>query len=119
MNRLPRPYAGDIWDAELEPVVGHEQGGRRPVLIVSSDMMNQSPAQLVIVAPLTRTDRGIPGHVRIAAPEGGLTDQSIVLCDQVRTISTLRLRRYRGTVRAMTLRDVRRSLMVFLDLPGG
>lgn len=119
MSSSPRPYAGDIWDAELEPVVGHEQGGRRPVLVVSSDLMNQSPAGLVIVVPLTRTDRGIPGHVRIEAPEGGLSDRSVALCDQVRTISTLRLRRHRGAVQSMTLRAVRRSLMIFLDLPPG
>lgn len=115
---MPRPYAGDVWDAELEPVIGHEQGGRRPVLVVSSDMMNQSAAELVIVVPFTRTDRGIPGHVRIASPEGGLTDHSVALCDQVRTISTRRLRRFRGTVQSATLRTVRRSLTIFLDLAG-
>lgn len=87
------------------------------MLIVSSEMMNQSPSELVMVVPLTRRDRGIPGHVRIAPPEGGLTDHSVALCDQLRTISDERLQRYRGTVRLAMLRVVRQSLMIFVDLP--
>ena len=111
------PHEGDVWDALLEPGVGHEQGGRRPVLVVSSEMLNTSPSGLVMVVPLTHRDRGIPGHVGIAPPGGGVTHPLVALCDQVRTISTERLQRHRGTVQRGTLRGVRRALMILLDLP--
>ena len=77
----PTPKRGEVWVADLDPVRGHEQAGRRPVLIVSVDSFNAGPAQLVYVVPLTRTDRGVPLHVAIAPPEGGLRAPSVILCD--------------------------------------
>ena len=87
----PTPKRGEVWVADLDPVRGHEQAGRRPVLIVSVDSFNAGPAQLVYVVPLTRTDRGVPLHVAIAPPEGGLRAPSVILCDAVRSISVTRL----------------------------
>lgn len=66
------PNRGEIWLADLNPIRGHEQTGRRPVLIVSTDAFNHGPADLVFVLPLTRTDRGIPIHVPVNPPEGAL-----------------------------------------------
>ena len=79
------PSRGEIWLADLDPTRGHEQAGTRPVMIVSSDMLNHGPARLVFVAPLTRTDRGIPFHVPINPPEGGVRTRSFILCDAVRS----------------------------------
>jgi mRNA interferase MazF len=56
------PLRGEIWYARLDPIVGREQGGERPCLVFSDDRFNQSRADLVIVVPLTRTERGIASH---------------------------------------------------------
>ena len=86
-----QPSRGQIWLADLNPTRGHEQAGQRPVLIVSPNAFNHGPADLVFVLPLTRSHRGIPLHVPVDPPEGGLTARSSVLCDAVRSISKDRL----------------------------
>lgn len=102
----------------LEPVTGHEQGGERPALIVSNDLLNSSPAELVIVAPITGKDRGIPAHVRVNPPEGGLRKPSAIMADQVRTISRHCLGRRLGTIATATLDQVNDRLRLVLDLGG-
>jgi mRNA interferase MazF len=91
MSATPQPRRGEVWVAQLNPTRGHEQAGRRPVLIVSVNPFNASPAGLVYIAPFTRTVRGIPLHVPVAPPEGGLRAASAILCDAVRSISVERL----------------------------
>lgn len=86
-----RPSRGEIWQADLNPTRGHEQAGKRPVLIVSTNTFNHGPADLVFVLPLTRTNRNIPIHIPIYPPEGGLTSVSYILCDALRSISKDRL----------------------------
>ena len=108
---------GEIWLADLNPTRGHEQAGRRPVLIVSTDAFNHGPASLVFVLPLTRTDRGVPIHIAIEPPEGGLTARSFVLCDALRPIAKERLSgRPWGAVTAQTMRKVEDILRILLDL---
>jgi mRNA interferase MazF len=97
---------GDVWTATLDPVVGHEQGGTRPVLIVSVDHIGTGPGEICIAVPLTRTERGTPLHVRIEPPEGGLDDPSFALPEMVRSISRGRLTHRRGFVRDSTLTQV-------------
>jgi mRNA interferase MazF len=91
MSTTPQPRRGEVWVAQLSPARGHEQAGRRPVLVVSVNPFNASPAGLVYVAPITRTVRNIPLHVPVAPPEGGLRAPSVILCDAVRSISIARL----------------------------
>jgi mRNA interferase MazF len=112
------PSRGEIWEADLDPTEGHEQAGKRPVLVVSNDKFNHGPAELVIVAPLTRTGRRIPLHVEVDPPEGGLSDRSYILCDSVRSISRRRLlgARPRGVVSPETMEDVEDKLRILLDL---
>lgn len=113
----PNPSRGEIWVADLDPTRGHEQAGTRPVLVVSADRLNHSPAGLVFVAPLTRTDRGVPFHVPVAPPEGGLRARSLILCDAVRSISTDRLSGVPwGVVSAQTMALVEDRLRVLLEL---
>jgi mRNA interferase MazF len=112
----PNPKRGDIWDADLEPVKGHEQGGRRPVLIVSDDGLNQSRAELVIAIPLSTKDKKVRSHVAIAPPEGGLTEQSFAKTEAIRSISTDRLSRRRGSVSEQTLAEVELRLRFLLGL---
>ncbi len=106
MNAVPASRQGDVWEARLEPVVGHEQGGTRPVLVVSVDRISGGPGELCIVVPFTRTDRGTPLHVRVEPPEGGLTAVSFALCENVRAISRERLAKRLGGVRDATLEAV-------------
>ncbi len=93
---------GEIYDARLDPVEGSEQGGTRPVIIVSRDVINAySPVVLAIpCTPIKQEKKIYPTQVLIQSPEGGLTNNSIVMADQVRVLSKQRLLNWR----CMTLR---------------
>jgi len=113
----PTARRGEIWVADLDPTRGHERAGKRPVLVVSVNQFNVSPARLVYVAPLTRTNRGIPLHVAVAPPEGGLRAPSVILCDAVRSISVARLVEGPwGVVSSATLAEVEDRLRRVLGL---
>ena len=116
MSTASAPGRGEIWSARLDPVVGHEQGGERPCLVISDDRFNQSRAELVIVVPMTRTERGIASHVSIDPPEGGLKAASFVKCEDVRSISKQRLQARWGTVSARTLAAVEDRLRILMRL---
>lgn len=103
----PSVHAGEVWQVTFDPIVGHEQGGTRPVLVVSSDRFNDLPHSLCVVAPITSRVRDIPTHVLIQPPEAGLSRPSVVMCDQLRTISLDRLEYRRGAVEASTMETVR------------
>jgi len=92
------PARGEVWYVDLEPVRGHEQGGRRPVLVISSDAYNRGPAELLLVIPVTSKQRGVLYHVSLDPPEGGLTNPSDVLCDAIRSISRQRVGRRLGVI---------------------
>lgn len=92
----PAARRGEVYMADPDPVVGHEQGGRRPFLVISIDAMNRSPAELVIAVPLTTTDRNSELHVRLEPPEGGLSRISFALPEMVRVLSTARLKQRLG-----------------------
>ena len=113
----PKPGRGEIWSADLSPTRGHEQAGTRPVLVVSTDTYNRGPAGLVIVVPITRTDRHVPVHVPVEPPEGGVATRSILLCDAVRSISMSRLVGAAwGRVETATLRAVEDRLRLLMEL---
>ncbi len=110
------PSRGDVWQVNLRPHVGHEQGFERPALVVSVDLFNHGPAELIIVVPITTKFKGIPFHVRVDPPEGGLSERSFVKCEDVRAISTHRLVYYRGAVSTDTLSQVEDRLRILLGL---
>jgi mRNA interferase MazF len=103
---VPSAQQGDVWEARLEPVVGHEQGGKRPVVIVSIDQISSGRGEMCIVVPFTRTDRGTPIHVRVDPPEGGLKAVSFALPENVRSISRERLAKRLGSLRDDTLEQI-------------
>ena len=109
-------HRGDNWDADLNPIRGHEQGGRRPVLVVSVDAFNQGPAGLAIVVPITTRDKRIRTHVPIHPPEGGLTEPSFAKCEDIRSIATERLSGRRGRVAPSTMAAVEDRLRILLGL---
>jgi mRNA interferase MazF len=113
---LADPARGEIWFAGFDPIVGHEQGGERPCLVVSDDRFNHGRSRLVIVVPISRTDRGLASHVRIDATEGGLKEISFAKCEAVRSISKQRLKSRWGRVSESTLASVEDRLRMLLSL---
>ncbi len=108
---------GEIWLANLSPTRGREQTGQRPVLIVSADPFNQSPAGLVIAVPLTTRRRDIPTHIEVRPPDGGLRDVSFAMCEQLRTLAADRLASGPfGSVSSAVLRAVEDRLRLLLVL---
>src|SRR6266851_9188838 len=114
----PSPRRGEIWDVNWSPGRGAEQKGIRPALIIQNDRGNTSPSYpLTIVASMSRTEREIPLHVRIApSEENGLTDFTDVKCEQVMTIEKSRLIRLRGSISSEELSRVDTALKVSLSL---
>ena len=110
---------GEVYNARLDPVVGSEQGGFRPVVIVSRDATNDV-LDTVVVVPCTtyRGGRVFPTQALLRAPDGGLRHDSKVVCEQVRVLSRRRLLSYRGAVSAGALAAIDRALLIALDLPG-
>ena len=106
----------DIWFGDLDPMVGHEQAGERPVLVLSSDAFNRSPAGLVVIAPITTRLRGIPWHVLVSPPEGGLTRPSAILCEALRSVSQQRLQYRLGTASGATMQAVQDRLRILMNL---
>lgn len=92
------PRRGEIYLADLDPVVGTEQKGRRPFLILSIQAMNRAPAGLAVGVPLTTTDWFSELHLRIDPAESGLDRISYVMPEMVRSVSTRRFRRRLGRV---------------------
>ena len=110
------PARGEVWLADLNPTRGHEQAGRRPVLVVSEDLFNRGPACLAIILPMTSTVRPIPSHVAVSPPEGGVKTKSAVLCEAVRSISSDRLLQRWGAVAPPTLARIEDRLRILLRL---
>jgi mRNA interferase MazF len=110
------PQRGEIWVANFEATVGHEQAGRRPALILSSDNFNRSAAGLVFGLPLTTRDRKLYFHVQLQKGEGGTSETSFILCDQGRTLSKERLLQRLGAVSPQILKAVADRLRLFLVL---
>lgn len=107
---------GEVWLVNLNPTRGREQRGIRPALVVSADGFNHGRANLVIAVPLTTTRRGVPLHVQIDPPDGGVRETSYAMCEAVRSISTDRLDRHWGKVLPATLAQVEDRLRVVIDL---
>lgn len=106
INKL-HPKQGEIWLFDPEPTKGNEIGKKiRPCLILSNNVWNKIPTGLAIIVPLTSVKKQISTHIEIIPPEGGLTNVSYVLCEQVRSISRDRLIKKIGIVSKKTLNEV-------------
>jgi mRNA interferase MazF len=107
---------GEIWLADLNPVRGHEQAGKRPCLVISVDLFNQGASGLVVVLPITSKQKGISFHVKIDPPEGGAKTQSFIKCEDVRSISVERLDKCWGSVSLETLTEIEDRLRILMGL---
>ncbi|TMC24310.1 MAG: type II toxin-antitoxin system PemK/MazF family toxin [Chloroflexi bacterium] len=117
-DMLPNPRRGEIWDVNWSPGRGAEQQGMRPALIIQNDRGNASPSYpLTIVASMSRTERELPLHVRIAPnDENGLSDDTDVKCEQIMTIEKSRLLRKRGSISTEEMHRVDLALKLSLNL---
>ncbi len=113
---MSQALRGEIWLVGLDPTKGREQAGMRPALVISVDQFNHGAAELVIAIPITSKAKGIPLHVEVKQPEGGLTMNSYVKCEDVRSISTSRLVRKLGAVSAQTVDEVEDRLRILMGL---
>jgi mRNA interferase MazF len=110
------PLRGEVWTCDFDPTRGHEQGMKRLALVVSTNAFNKGPADLVIVLPLTSTARGIPTHVKVSKPEGGVKNDSYILCEHVRSVSKARLTKRWGAVSPSTMAEVGMRIRILLEL---
>ncbi len=108
---------GDIYYADLSPVVGSEQGGIRPVLIVQNDIGNKYSPTVIAAAITSQQDKSnLPTHIRVDAVDCGLSKDSIVLLEQVRTLDKTRLRERMGSLNNMSMNMVDKALSVSFGL---
>lgn len=107
---------GDIFYADLSPVVGSEQGGMRPVLIVQNNVGNKYSPTVIVAAITTKIEKGkMPTHVEIGADEG-LEKNSVVLLEQIRTIDKQRLKDQVTRLDSETMRQVDEALAISVGL---
>jgi mRNA interferase MazF len=109
-------HTGEIWLAGLDPTVGHEQGGRRPVVVVSADGLHSLPINMLVVVPLTGHDRGLVTQPRVGTGQSGLSRVSFARPEDMRAIDASRLQRRLGQVSASELAEIRKVMRYFLDL---
>ncbi len=109
---------GDIFYADLSPVVGSEQGGIRPVLIVQNDIGNRYSPTVIAAAITSQKDKTkLPTHIQVTGEGCGLQKDSIVLLEQVRTIDKKRLKERMGRLDDGSMGRVDQALSVSFGLP--
>ncbi|MBO9577883.1 MAG: type II toxin-antitoxin system PemK/MazF family toxin [Microbacteriaceae bacterium] len=113
---MPELRRGAVVRGDLSPVLGREQSGRRPLLVVASDLFLEQADSLAIVVPATTTDRGWPNHVPLEGEQSGLDRPTFAMTEQIRTVSRERIFDTIGVVDAATMREVDRWLRDFLSL---
>ena len=108
---------GDIYYADLSPVVGSEQGGIRPVLIIQNDIGNKYSPTVIAAAITSQKDKTkLPTHIQVNATGCGLSKDSIVLLEQVRTIDKQRIKEKMGTLDMTSMDRVNKALTVSFGL---
>ncbi len=110
---------GDIYYADLSPVVGSEQGGVRPVLIVQNDVGNKFSPTVIAAAITSQKDKTrLPTHIQLHSQDCGLAKDSVVLLEQVRTIDKKRLKERMGRVDEPYMDQIDRALSISFGLGG-
>ena len=108
---------GDLYYADLSPVVGSEQGGVRPVLIIQNDIGNKYSPTVIIAAITSQINKAkLPTHIEISAYEYGLNKESVILLEQIRTIDKKRIREKIGCLDNNVMLKVDNGLQISLGL---
>ena len=110
---------GDIYYADLSPVVGSEQGGVRPVLIIQNDVGNKYSPTVIAAAITSQINKAkMPTHIELSAREYGLNKDSVILLEQIRTIDKKRLREKTGRLDDALMERVNDALSISFGLGG-
>ena len=108
---------GDIFYADLSPVIGSEQGGIRPVIIIQNDIGNKYSPTVIVAAITSQINKAkLPTHVEISSEEYGLNRDSVVLLEQIRTLDKKRLKEKIGHMPDADMRKVDKSLLISKSL---
>ncbi|NLP44903.1 MAG: type II toxin-antitoxin system PemK/MazF family toxin [Peptococcaceae bacterium] len=108
---------GEIFYAELNPVVGSEQGGTRPVLVIQNDIGNQFSPTTIIAAITSQISKAkLPTHVEVKAKRSGLERDSVILTEQIRTIDKSRLKEKVAVLDAEIMHKVNQAIEISLGL---
>ena len=108
---------GDIFYADLSPVVGSEQGGIRPVIIIQNDIGNRYSPTVIVAAITSQINKAkLPTHVEISSEEYGLNRDSVVLLEQIRTLDKKRLKEKIGHMTEDDMKKVNKSLLISSNL---
>ena len=107
---------GDLWLVDIGEPIGREQGGLRPAVVVSADGLNEGPAGVVMVVPVTSARRGLPSHVEINSPDSGLNEVSYAKCEDLKALLDRLLVHRVGTLDPAGMAAIERVLGYLLDL---
>ena len=108
---------GDIFFADLSPVIGSEQGGVRPVVVIQNDVRNKYSPTVIVAAITSQINKAkLPTHVEIRAGEHGLNKDSVVLLEQLRTVDKRRLKERIGRMDADAMEKVNEALVISLGI---
>lgn len=108
---------GDIYYADLSPVIGSEQGGVRPVLIVQNDIGNKYSPTVIAAAITSRQSKtDLPTHIEVNAKDCGLAKDSVVLLEQVRTIDKRRLKEKMGALQSSDMNKINNAISISMGL---
>ena len=106
---------GDIFYADLSPVVGSEQGGVRPVLVIQNNIGNKYSPTIIVAAITSQINKAkLPTHIEVNAKEYGLPKDSVLLMEQIRTIDKKRLREKIGRINKPMMKEIDESLKISL-----
>lgn len=106
---------GELYYADLSPVVGSEQGGVRPVLVVQNDIGNKYSPTIIAAAVTSQINKAkLPTHIELKAVEFGLSKDSVVLLEQIRTIDKRRLKERIGELSVPLMKSVNNALAISL-----
>lgn len=106
---------GELYYADLSPVVGSEQGGIRPVLVVQNDVGNKYSPTVIAAAVTSKMNKArLPTHIELSATEYGLSKDSVVLLEQIRTLDKRRLKERIGELPSATMKKVNDALLISL-----
>jgi len=108
---------GDIFFADLSPVIGSEQGGVRPVIVIQNDIGNKYSPTVIVAAITSQINKAkLPTHVEIRAGEHGLNKDSVILLEQLRTVDKRRLRERIGRMEGDAMEKVNEALVISLGI---
>lgn len=109
---------GDIFYADLSPVVGSEQGGVRPVLIIQNNVGNRHSPTVICAAVTSKMNKAkLPTHIEISTQDYNIVRNSVILLEQIRTIDKQRLKEYVCHIDGGMMKKVDQAIKVSLELP--